>query len=276
MSTTARVLWYIEGHLSGDLSLEEIAGVAGISRFHLSRMFPATTGHSLSGYIRARRLSEAAKRLADGAPDILTVALSAGYGSHEAFTRAFRQHFQVTPEQVRAEGRNTNLKLLEAIRMDEAVERKLAAPRIEHRPAFHVFGLSQRSDSTNAGIAELWDRFAPHLGNIAGQRGTASYGVMHNHDDAGCYDYVCGVEVAEYPSEPAGFARVTVPEQNYVVFEHDGHISAIGSTWKNIWDEAMAASGHQGAKGPLFERYDERFDGQTGLGVVEIWIPIED
>jgi AraC family transcriptional regulator len=46
-------------------------------------------------YVRGRRLTEAAKVLSDGAPDILTVALDAGYGSHEAFTRAFRDQFGV-------------------------------------------------------------------------------------------------------------------------------------------------------------------------------------
>ena len=55
-------------------------------------------------YVRGRRLTEAAKALSNGAPDILSVALDAGYGSHEAFTRAFRDEFGVTPETIRAQG----------------------------------------------------------------------------------------------------------------------------------------------------------------------------
>ena len=60
MSVTARALWYIESHLSGDLSLEAVAGVVGVSRFHLSRAFSMTTGCALASYVRARRLSLAA------------------------------------------------------------------------------------------------------------------------------------------------------------------------------------------------------------------------
>jgi AraC family transcriptional regulator len=98
VSVSAKALWYIESHLSGELSLEEIAGAVEVSRFHLSRAFAVSTGNSLAGYVRARRLTEAAKALVQGAPDILTMALESGYGSHEAFTRAFRQHFGLTPE----------------------------------------------------------------------------------------------------------------------------------------------------------------------------------
>src|SRR5262249_49837613 len=91
VSVSRKALWYIDSHLGGDLALESIAGVVGVSRFHLSRAFGLSTGSALASYVRGRRLSEAARRLADGAPDILAVALDTGYGSHEAFTRAFRQ-----------------------------------------------------------------------------------------------------------------------------------------------------------------------------------------
>lgn len=55
-------------------------------------------------YVRGRRLTEAAKALSRGAPDIFSVALDAGYGSHEAFTRAFPDEFGVTPETIRTQG----------------------------------------------------------------------------------------------------------------------------------------------------------------------------
>src|SRR4029453_18010801 len=97
MSVTRKALWYIESHLSGDTSLDAIADVAEVSRFHLSRAFSAATGYSITSYLRARRLSEAAKSLAQGAPDILAVALDAGYGSHEAFLPGVRHPFFLPP-----------------------------------------------------------------------------------------------------------------------------------------------------------------------------------
>src|SRR3954453_9396407 len=90
MNPAQKALWFIESHLADALTLDEIAGIAGISRFHMVRAFAAATGWSVMRYVRVRRLSEAARALASGAPDILSVALDADYGSHQAFTRAFR------------------------------------------------------------------------------------------------------------------------------------------------------------------------------------------
>src|SRR6476619_2734305 len=121
MNPAQKALWFIESHLADQLTLDQIAGVAGIWRFHLVRAFAAATGLSVMRYVRARRLSEAARALAGGAPDILTLALEADYGSHEAFTRAFRDHFGVTPEIVRATTCLDRLKLQEPIVMDSTL-----------------------------------------------------------------------------------------------------------------------------------------------------------
>src|SRR6266566_965810 len=121
MNPAQKALWFIESHLAGNLSLDEIAGVAGVSRFHMVRAFAAATGFSVMRYVRARRLTEAARALARGAPDILTLALDSEYGSHEAFTRAFRDHFGMTPEAVRAATCLNQLKLQEPILMDSTL-----------------------------------------------------------------------------------------------------------------------------------------------------------
>ena len=87
MDAIAKAVWLIESNSSRELSLDEIAEAVGISRFHLTRAFGQSLGRSLMSYLRARRLSLAAQQLAGGAPDILSVALDAGYGSHEAVVR---------------------------------------------------------------------------------------------------------------------------------------------------------------------------------------------
>ena len=101
MNPAQKALWFIESHLAERVDPRRDRGVGGVSRFHMVRAFAAATGLSVMRYVRARRLSEAARALAGGAPDILALALEADYGSHEAFTRAFRDHFGVTPEAVR-------------------------------------------------------------------------------------------------------------------------------------------------------------------------------
>lgn len=275
VSVTIKAVWYVESHLSGELSLQAIAEVVGVSRFHLSRAFTVSTGNSLAGYARARRLSIAAKALVEGAPDILSVALDAGYGSHEAFTRAFRQHFGLTPEQLRAQAHLEDITLQEPIRMDQTTNTPLASPRMIKGEALLIFGLGQHYQcQSNAAIPSQWNSFLPHLGQIPGQIGNAAYGVICNFDDSGNYDYICGVAVNEFPSHPPEFMRLRIPSQSYAVFEHRDHISAIASTWKAIWEHGLANSGCQATDGPAFERYSEEFDGRTGLGGLELWVPI--
>jgi len=274
VSVTSKALWYIESHINAELSLESIADAAGVSRFHLSRAFAESTGASLAGYMRARRLSEAAKLLAAGAPDILAVALEAGYGSHEAFTRAFRQQFGLTPEQLRAQADTNQITLQEPIRMNESSRTSLAAPRLVKSDALLIFGLAQRCPRVgDPGIPAQWNRFLPHLGHIQGQIGNVAYGVIYNADDSGNYDYLCGVAVNEFPSQPPEFTRLRIPPQTYAVFDHRGHVAEIASTWKAIWEHGLA--GLQASDGPAFERYDERFDGRTGLGGLEIRVPVK-
>src|ERR1700737_1520627 len=121
MNPAQKALWYIESHLADELTLDEIAGVGGISRYHMVRAFAAATGLSVMRYVRARRLSEAARALVSGAPDILGGGVDAEYGSPEAFTRAFREHFGMTPDAVRAQRRLDTLKLQEPITMDSTL-----------------------------------------------------------------------------------------------------------------------------------------------------------
>ena len=274
MSITAKAIWYIESHLNEDVSLDAIAASVGVSRFHLSRAFSASVELPLAAYARARRLTVAAQALVVGAPDILAVALDAGYGSHEAFTRAFRQQFGLTPEQLRAQAHLDHNTLQEAIRMHQAPDAPLAAPRIVERDPLLIFGLGERCRS-NTGIPAQWGRFVPHLGHIPGQVGRVTYGVICNSDEAGTHEYICGVEVSEFPAHPPEFSRLRISRQTYAVFEHREHISSIGNTWKTIWNQALPDSGYQAADAPAFERYSEQFDGRTGLGGLEIWIPVK-
>src|SRR3954469_126714 len=117
MNPVGKAIWFIESHLCSELTLEQVAEIGGVSRYHMVRAFGMTTGCSVMRYVRARRLTEAARTLANGAPDILAVALDAGYASHEAFTRAFRDQFGSTPDKVRTTGTVDNLLLMEPIRM---------------------------------------------------------------------------------------------------------------------------------------------------------------
>ncbi|CAN7731816.1 AraC family transcriptional regulator [Bradyrhizobium sp. LjRoot220] len=278
MNPAQKALWYIESHLAEALTLDEISAIAGVSRFHLVRAFAAATGCSVMRYVRARRLSNAARALAAGAPDILSLALEADYSSHEAFTRAFRDHFGVTPETVRAGTCLDRLKLQEPIVMISTALDHLKAPRFETGKALLVAGVGERCTHENQGafIPSLWQRFHQTIDRVPGRIGKVAYGVCCNADDAGNFDYVAAVEVTDFSDLPREFQCVRIPEQKYAVFTHSEHISTIRRTVNTIWNHWLPASGMKAADAPSFERYDEKFDPLTGNGGLEIWIPVRD
>jgi AraC family transcriptional regulator len=275
MNPVTKALWFIESHFAQEMTLEDIAGASGVSRYHMSRAFGLATGHSVMQYVRGRRLTEAARTLAHGARDILAVALDAGYGSHEAFTRAFRDRFGLTPESIRAQGNLNDIELTEPIGMDETLLTNLEPPRIENGKTMLIAGLSERYTSeTSAGIPAQWQRFAPCLGHIPGQVGRTTYGVLCNGDDAGNTDYLCGVEVSDFSRLPEEMTRLRIPEREYAIFIHREHISGIRRTWFTIFNKWLPESGYKLAEAPEFERYGDAFNTATGTGGCEIWIPV--
>jgi AraC family transcriptional regulator len=274
-TVTGKALWFIESHLDDDLSLDRIAASAGVSTFHLCRAFAGATGQSVAAYARARRLTHAATTLANGAPDILDVALAAGYGSHEAFTRAFRQHFQTTPESVRAQASTVTLHLQEPLRMNPTTGTPIAAPRIVAQPAMTLVGTTEHYQTGgNAGIPSQWSRFGPFMGHFTNEVPGVSYGVVYNVDANNNFDYLCGVEVRAVADLPGGCIELRVPASTYAVFVHAGHVSTIQATFTAIWERGLADAGVNATDAPVFERYDHRFDPHTGLGGFEIWVPI--
>jgi AraC family transcriptional regulator len=100
-SRLAIVRRYISDHMDEPLDREVLAAVAGFSVPHLHRLWRVHTGVNVATYVRRMRLQRAALKLRMGAVDITEVALSAGYETHAAFTRAFRQQYGLSPSQFR-------------------------------------------------------------------------------------------------------------------------------------------------------------------------------
>ena len=208
------------------------------------RAFAAATGFSVMRYVRARRLSEAARALADGAPDILSLALDADYGSHEAFTRAFRDHFGVTPETVRATTCLDQLKLQEPIVMDSTPLDHLKPPRFETGKALLVAGIGERYnlDNAGAGIPNQWQRFHQSVGQHSrpGREGRLWRLLQRRR----CRQFRLHRRCRGRRTSPtcrANSARVRIPEQKYAVFTHGEHISTIRRTVNTIWNQWLPA-----------------------------------
>lgn len=97
----ARVQAYLVDHLSDPVGLDGLAGIAGYSKYHLTRVFSAATGLSMHQYRNRLRLRVALEHLANPQVDLSTLAFRVGFSSHSHFTEAFRAEFGATPSGVR-------------------------------------------------------------------------------------------------------------------------------------------------------------------------------
>jgi AraC-like DNA-binding protein len=92
---------WIEGNLEDEITLQEISDFIAYSPFHTSRLFKKYTKSKLRNYIRLRKLTKAAIELRDQNVRIIDIAVKYGYQSQEAFTRSFKNVFDITPFEYR-------------------------------------------------------------------------------------------------------------------------------------------------------------------------------
>lgn len=153
----------------------------------------------------------------------------------------------------------------------------LAAPRFEQGPHLVIVGLNERYTlETRVKIPDHWHQFAPHIGKVPGQiGGYTAYGVCWNASRNGDFDYVAGVEVTEATLTPSGFTRVDIPPRRYAVFTHAQHVSSLPQTIDTVWSKWAPDCGLKIAHASCYERYTEEFNPQTGLGGMELWIPLD-
>ena len=105
---------YIYEHIDEPLNRQVLAQVAGFSVPHFHRIFAAETGESIASYVRRVRLERAGHKLRFGAIDITEVALAAGYDTHAAFGKAFKQQFGLSPSEFRQLGCQVATKILKS------------------------------------------------------------------------------------------------------------------------------------------------------------------
>jgi AraC family transcriptional regulator len=275
MSLPDKALWIIERNSTQTLTLDGIAAACGVSRSHLAHAFGTATGLSVMQYVRARRLSAAARALAAGAPDILSIALDAGYGSHEAFTRAFRDRFQQTPETVRERRSVDGLALAGPLELRPHANVRLDPPRVADDQIVSVVGLAERcSFDTTITIPAQWQRFMECYDAIPYKRHQIPIGVNYGADDDGRFQYLCGAEVHRFGEHSRELVHLEIGPRQYAVFEHRGHVSTIYETYRSIWNDAMPATGRAVADAPVIERHNPAFNPRTGEGGLTLWIPL--
>jgi AraC family transcriptional regulator len=281
-----RVLAYVDAHLDRPLPLEVLAAQAHFSPFHFHRLFTAWAGETVADYVRRRRVELGAMRLAaQPRLGVLQVALDVGFGSGEAFARAFRARFGCSPTAWRRQerkisqaDRNRRQAALAATGHPPVVpqlEPRMTV-RLVDRPPVRI-AYHRRVGPYGPALNAFWETVAHPWIHAHGLAGRPFYGI--SHDDPGVTDptqcrYDAGVEVpADFPVV-APALEATLPGGRYAVLDFRGTAAQIGDAWTALLRDWLPASGYSLDARPCFEHYPKPDFGPGGLFSCEVCAPV--
>ncbi|WP_285395907.1 AraC family transcriptional regulator [Lysinibacillus sp. fls2-241-R2A-57] len=275
---------YIEEHLQNALSITEVSSKSYFSAFHFQRLFQAITGFSVQQYIRNRRLSEAAQLLVTTTKNILEIAMTYQYGSHEAFTRAFINHFGITPAQYRKVKKpiplQTKINFLDYKMKGNLMMNK---PEIVHLQkkliTGYVYKTTLLDEKYFVDIPEFYFDFGKNQYYVRISNKVTpnmAYGITTNFQEDGHFSFIVGEEVQKNNiSLGDNFVNTEIPEGKYAEFKSDGTSESVQNTRRYIYGVWLPNSNYERNSGPDFEITDvvnSKFPNDMKM---KIYIPIK-
>jgi AraC family transcriptional regulator len=282
-----RTVDLVEQHLAEDPSYDAdvaaLAGSLGTTEHHLRRMFAALAGMPLSEYVRRRRMTLAAADVVAGA-GLLDVAVRHGYGSTEAFGRAFRAVHGSPPGDVRRDG--GPLRSQQRLRFHLTVEGSTPMDtRIVDRPAFTLVGHAARVPlvhaGTNAHIAAHVAAIPPEEhARLKALADTEPPGLLAVSDDldpdrteGSELTYLHGVAVVGDP--PPDLDAIAVPPGTWAVFRVEGpYPQRLQEAWAATATSWFPSNPWRLRPGPEVVAVLDRAE-DFSTATVELWLPVE-
>ncbi|MBU6956976.1 AraC family transcriptional regulator [Pseudomonas sp. CVAP len=273
------VLAYIDANLEGVLSVKALSRVANFSEFHFHRQFTAFVGVPVSRYVQLMRLRRAAHCLASLADhSVLDAALGAGFESPEAFCRAFRRAFGMTPSAFRKQPNwqvwsavfaipHFSRSIIMQVRIVEFSEVRVAA--LEH------CGPTGLLDESVRKFIE-W-RMQSGQSPVASSR---TFGIPYGNPDTTPPEEfrfaICGeIHEAVAPNE-FGVREIVIPGGRCVVVRHVGSTDHIGETIYPIYRDWLPASGEELRDQPLYFDYLSAYpETPRDQWQTDIYIPLQ-
>ena len=285
ISILNRLVELVEERLTEDIDVADLVRGMGTTEYHARRMFSSLAGMPLSEYIRRRRMSIAAADLL-GDDDLLDIAVRYGYGSSEAFGRAFRSVHGIGPGDVRRDG--GPLRTQPQLRFRLTVEGSTPMDtRLVTRPAFRLIGHAARVPLIHQGVN-------PHISaHIAALPASAharlkelsdaepagilqvSADVDPDYTEGSELTYLHGVAVKAETPAPDDLDRIDVPAGDWAVFRSAGaYPETLQEVWAATATDWFPSNPWRLRPGPsIVAVLDRAPDFRTAT--CELWLPVE-
>lgn len=286
ISALNRLVDLVDARLTGELDIDGLAAAAGTTEYHLRRMFSSLAGMPLSEYVRRRRMTVAAAEVIRGSDDLLSIAVRYGYGSTEAFGRAFRAVHGAGPGDVRRDG--GPLRTQPQLRFRLTVEGSTPMDtRIADRPAFRLIGRAARVPLIAEGVNPHIQQHIAALpaaehARLKALGDTDPVGLLQVCDDldpdgaeGSELTYLHGVAVTEATRVPDDLDAIEVQAGRWAVFRTSGpHPQALQDTWAATATEWFPANPWRLRPGPSIVAVLDRAD-DFSTATCELWLPVE-
>ncbi|MFB7555423.1 AraC family transcriptional regulator [Streptomyces brevispora] len=274
---------HIEDHLGEPIDVAEPARIAMTSEYHFRRMFSALAGIPLSEYVRRRRLTLAGAEVLAGERTLLDVAVRYGYGSGEAFARAFRAMHGVGPGEARRTGAALHSQPRMSFRL--IVEGKSGMRyRVVEKDGFRLVGRGTRVPLVHEGMNPAIVEFVRSIGRETLDSWEAyangePEGVLaavsdHSADDAEGTEIGYFHGVVSDAEVPGASDSLDAEPGTWAVFESSGEFpSAVQYLWRDVYTQWFPSNPYRGRPGPSLSRTRVSEDGTHAEA--EVWIPVE-
>lgn len=271
---------YIDNHLDKEISFEEAARIACCSTYYFQRMFSYVAGISLSGYIRRRRMSQAAFELQQTDKKVLDIALKYGYTSPTSFNRAFQSVHGITP----AAAKNKGSILYAYPPIKFSVKITGGSPMSYHiteKGPIRFVGirtpLTENMEENQRVVPGFWSdtlrgNLFPDLCLLSNEdpKGILGISVYQNPDNIFYY-----IAAATNMETPAQMDTYEIPAATWVIFENDGPFKEnVQDVFRRFYTEWLPFSGYEHAGLPDIEVYPA-IPGKPIHGHSEVWIALK-
>ena len=277
----------IEDYLDGEIDVAALAIVAQTSEYHFRRMFSTLSGLPLSEYVRRRRLTLATAEILDGA-GVLEVAVKYGYGSADAFTRAFKTMHGMTPSEARRPG--AVLRSQPRMSFHLTIKgRSDMRHRLTELDGFRIAGRMTRIpivyEGENTAIADFTKSLPDDLNDrlrgladveaLPGLLFTTANQEGDGPDDSWCDYYHSIATTTPADALPDDLAVLEVPPATWIAFRGEGPLPhALQNLWAESFSEWFPSNPYRVLPGPSLLSILETSDGGT-RGTGELWMPVE-
>ncbi|WP_354637336.1 AraC family transcriptional regulator [Kitasatospora camelliae] len=279
-----QALDHLEARLDRELDLAEVARISAVSEYHFRRLFSALAGMPLPVYVRRRRMTLAGAEVLAGELTLLDVAVRYGYGSGEAFARAFRSVHGIGP----GEARRTGAVLTAQPRLSFRLVVEGGATmryRIVEKEAFRVVGRKARLPLVHEGVNEaavahlksLDEQAIVRMKELPGQEPegilSAVVYLTGSREEGAEADYWIGVVTA--PGAAAEeLDTLDVPAGIWAVFDNHGPCpSALQELWRDVFTHWFPSNPYTSRTGPeLLLTKPVETGAETDS---QLWIPVE-